>query len=387
MTQKPSKHRLQELAHKWLRGNITPSQQQEFNNWFLKDNEEPVDITDDFAATEEEHRQKILDLIHAKIREEKALPIFRLSWRAISVAAAILIFLSIGTFFLLNKQPVQEFAQNQSNDIAPGGNRAILTLANNKKISLTDAHNGVLAQQGNININKTADGQVTYAGKGISVSGQQETVYNTMTTPRGGKYTLILADGTVAVLDAASSITYPVAFYGKNRKVEITGQVYFEVVHNSAKPFVVSVRGQTIEDLGTHFNINAYDDEPVMKTTLLEGGVKLSKGTATAILKPGQQGIIQLNNNNIKVKEVDIEDAIAWKDGLFRFSDESLESILRKVSRWYDVDIEYTDNSVKSLSFGAVITRFTNVSKVLGMLELTKEVHFRIQGKKIIVMK
>lgn len=308
-------------------------------------------------------------------------------WQArIAAAASIILCLSVGGYVLLHKQPVQHITQNKVPDVKPGSDKAVLTLSNGKQISLTDAGNGKLAQQGNTTINKTANGQVVYQQQKNRSNADAQTAYNILTTPRGGKYSLTLADGTIAVLDAASSIKFPAAFTKHDRKVEITGQVYFEVVHNAAKPFKVAVKGQTIEDIGTHFNINAYDDEPVIRTTLLEGGISIAKGTNKVVLIPGQQATSGAGDN-ISLKNVDTEEAIAWKNGYFLFNDESLQSVMRKVSRWYDVDIEYPQGENITDSYGGSITRYGNVSKVLKMLEVTGNVRFRVEGKKIIVLK
>jgi len=269
------------------------------------------------------------------------------------------------------------------NDIAPGKNAAMLTLANGEVINLSDAKNGILALEQQINIRKTGDGQVIYSA-GIS---SEALVYNTMNTPRAGKYTLTLADGTIATLDAESSITYPVAFGKKERRVKMTGQVYFQVVHNADQPFRVDVKDQMIEDLGTEFNINAYDDEAIMKTTLIEGSARVIYHGSSALLSPGQQAAIHRGAEKISVNKVDTEEATAWKNGYFLFNNEPLESVMRKISRWYDVDVVYPSVAPIGESYLGSITRYSNVSKVLQMLEITGDVKFRIEGKKIIVVK
>jgi transmembrane sensor len=310
-------------------------------------------------------------------------------WPRIAAAASIILALSAGGYFLLHKQQPQQTAQNQKHDILPGRNQATLTLANGQKIILTKALNGKLAQLGATTVKAQGGNGVSYI-KGVTANPAVETiVYNTLSTSRGEQspYPLILSDGTKVWLNAASSITFPTTFTGSERRVKVTGEVYFEVVHHAALPFNVSVKGENIEDIGTHFNINAYDDEAAVRTTLLEGAISVATNGHKVILQPGQQAVIHHGKSTIIVEQADTQEAIAWKEGMFRFTDESLASIMRKVSRWYDVDIEYTDNSVKDLPFGAVSTRFTNVSQVLKMMEMTKEVHFKIEGKTIIVSK
>jgi len=385
------KYNAKDLISKYNEGTATPEERMLVESGFLKELENS-------AHTPSQERIELADKriaakLMAYIGNTQAKTV-RL-WPRIAVAASILVFFSVGLYFYVNKIKNSPLSvQHSQHDIAPGSNKAILTLANGKTIILTGAKNGQLAIQGNMAVTKKADGEVAYSKQSDPDSYRNENPirqkadeieYNTMTTPRGGKYDLTLADGTKVWLDAASSITYPVAFTGHDRSVQITGQVYFEVTHNAAKPFSVSVNGETVEVLGTHFNINAYGDEPVMKTTLLEGSIKVSKNGKTALLKPGQQSIIQSNSNSITVRDVDTEEATAWKNGYFLFDNESLESVMRKVSRWYDVDIQYpADQKVKE-TYGGSITRYSNVSKVLDMLEITGHVKFEIEGKKIIV--
>ena len=303
-------------------------------------------------------------------------------WYRYAVAASIILCLGAGGYFLLHKaQPVQ-LAQNQV--IVPGGNKAILTLANGQKISLTDARNGQIARQAGAQISKTNNSQLVYVNSvpGTAASGgTAETVYNTIETPRGGQYTLKLADGTIAILDAASSIKYPVAFNGKERQVAITGQVYFEVVHNAAQPFKVVTARETIEDIGTKFNVNAYENEPALKTTLLEGSIKVNH----TLLKPGQQAILKPGSNQLSVAEANTEEVMAWKNGYFIFNDEDIQSIMRKVARWYDVEVTY-QGDLSGKTFAGYVSRFKNVSEVLRKLQATGTIHFKTEGRRITVM-
>jgi ferric-dicitrate binding protein FerR (iron transport regulator) len=216
------------------------------------------------------------------------------------------------------------------------------------------------------------------------VNGSSAPVYNTLTTPRGGMYRLVLSDGTLAILNAASSILYPTVFTGKERSVTVRGEVYFEVKHNAAMPFKVKSGSQTIEVLGTHFNVNAYDEVNHIKTTLLQGAVRVTSGSVSKYLVPGEQS--DFSHNEIKVLKIDAEDAIAWKNGFFTFEDESLENIMRNISRWYDVEVSYQDVD-RSMPFGGGVSRFEDVSKVLEKLELTGKIHFKIEGRRILVTK
>jgi transmembrane sensor len=364
------------LIDKYLQGNCTPEEKATVETWYNR-----------LAAGQKD----ILGLpdyneLHERIQaglpaEPEKAKVTRL-WPRIAAAASVLLVLSTGVYFALHKkQPVQQIAQNQTHDLLPGSNKAILTLSSGKQLSLTDASNGTIAKEHNTTIEKNKNGTVSYNGDNAQSGGQL--VYNTITTPRGGQWYLVLPDGTRAMLDAASSIKYPIAFNGNERRVQITGQVYFEVVHNAAKPFLVDVKEQTIEDRGTHFNINAYDDEPAIRTTLLEGSVKITRGTETALLKPGQQASTVDGSNTIKVGDADLDETVAWKNGLFSFKNADMQTVMRQLSRWYDVDITYEGN-IPHRFFNGDMHRNLKASQVLDVLSFYK-VHFEIAGKRIIV--
>ena len=304
-------------------------------------------------------------------------------WPRIAAAASILLALSAGGYFVFHKTAIPQTAQSEQHDIAPGHNQATLTLANGQKIVLTKGLNGKLAQQGNTAITVNAGNAIAYQSQ--SATAEAVIQYNTLSTARGEQspYPLILPDGTKAWLNAASSITFPTAFAGNDRTVTVTGEAYFEVVHNSNKPFRVKIKDQTIEDIGTHFNINGYDDEPVISTTLIEGSVKIYTANASAILKPGQQS--NASNGHIKVAQVDADDAIAWKQGYFQFNTDDLESGMRKIARWYNIDVEYKNDAVRKQALAGTISKYSNVSQVLKKMELTGVIHLSLSGHKIIV--
>jgi ferric-dicitrate binding protein FerR (iron transport regulator) len=286
--------------------------------------------------------------------------------------------LSLGGYFLFHHQPKKQIAR--VHDIAPGGNKAILTLADGSMIDLRAAKNGKLAKQGDMVINKNADGQIVYANSENNAS-SQNTGFNIATTPRGGQFQLVLADGTKVWLNAASSIKYPVVFNGNERKVELTGEAYFEVAHDKEKPFRVISNGQEVEVLGTHFNINAYHDEKSAKTTLLEGSVRISSEGKNKMLKPGEQA--HFENGDILIADVDVNEVVAWKNGFFQFKDDNIRDIMRQLGRWYDVDIKYEGN-LPDREFSGTLSRNANLSQMLDILSF-KKIHFRIEGKTIIV--
>jgi len=266
------------------------------------------------------------------------------------------------------------------NDIDPGTNKAMLTLANGKQILLTEGVNGSLAEEAGVEITKTAEGQLVYMFNGHKAPeiGIGE---NKITTPKGGQYQLQLADGTKIWLNAASSIKFPILFVGPQRKVELEGEAYFEVAKDKVHPFIVKSINQELEVLGTHFNLKVYGDGNHTTTTLLEGSVKVNN----MMLKPGQEST--LTSGQIKVREVDTDNAISWKNGFFTFDEEPLESILITICRWYDVDIQFKDEELRTKVFSGRISRYVKVSQVLNKLALTRAVRFEIKGRTITVMK
>lgn len=309
----------------------------------------------------------------------------------IAAMAAFVIPMSL-YIYQRNQVKFKPVSSQQMAKIIPGGNKAILTLANGSKISLTDVKNGEVANQSGIVITKNRDSQLVYQPATMS-SMAKEIAYNKIETPKGGQFQLILSDGTKVWLNAASSLRYPSVFGQGERKVELDGEAYFEVAKNTAKPFLVSSSKQIVEVLGTHFNINAYTNEPVVSTTLLEGSIKVSSPFTNTykIIRPGQQSLIDRDDDDddsgIKVKNIDPDEAVAWKNGYFMFEKEGLASILRKVSRWYDVEIENPQGEkLDKLLFSGTLSKYSDVSKVLRKLELTESVRFKIMGRRIIVM-
>ncbi|HEY0177911.1 MAG TPA: FecR domain-containing protein [Pedobacter sp.] len=328
------------------------------------------------------------------IKEEiwRSLPVGRYRARRlkyfsyVSTAAILTICIGTGIYFSpVFKRPVTTKINYVKHDVAPGGNKATLTLADGRKIILDNKGKGEIAEQSGVKIRKTSDGQLVYTISG-SVAVNPDT-YNSIVTPRGGQYQIILPDGTRVWLNASSSLKFPAAFTGKERKVELSGEAYFEVAKNPVRPFKVITDKEEVEVLGTHFNINSYSNESTTRTALFEGSVKVTSNSSriSKMLKPGQQSLI--HENMLEVAGVDADEALAWKNGLFIFNNETLESIMRKVSRWYDVDVVYKSEEVRQDVFGGSVSRFGNVSEVLRMLEITGNVRFGIEENRIIVMK
>lgn len=303
-----------------------------------------------------------------------------------SIAAALIVILSIGIHFLNVKGPelVEKTNKTQVFDKNPGGNKAILTLGDGSKIVLDDINNGQIADQNGIKISKAADGTILYDMPMIAEQRNAAVLYNTIETPKGGKFQIILPDGSKVWLNSVSSLHFPATFTGKSRNVELTGEAYFEVAKNPDVPFIVKTKDMNILVTGTQFNVMAYGDEKFSATTLVEGSVRVSNPSNKMILKPGEQVVSVNQSESLNKRIVDIEQAIAWKNGLFQFSNSDIATVMNQISRWYDVSIEYQSN-IPEKHFGGYISRDSKLSQVLKMLELSG-VKFIIKEKKIIVL-
>jgi ferric-dicitrate binding protein FerR (iron transport regulator) len=294
-----------------------------------------------------------------------------------AAAAAVVLLLAGSAYWLMNKQPEKTIAAVQPvehTDIAPGMNKAVLTLGDGSTVTLDSAGNQVIKQ----GIRKQ-NGQLLYSGEedGDIVH------YNKLSTPRGGQFKIVLPDGTKAWLNSASTLRYPTAFNGKDRTVELEGQAYFEVAKNATQPFKVMVDHMEVQVLGTDFDVMAYPDESTINTTLLSGSVQVKDGQTLKLLKPGQQAL--MSTDGITVKDADLKKVTAWKNGLFVFNNMALPAILREVARWYDIEIVYAAKPGEEL-YGGGIGRNLNLSGVLDLLEGNGYNHFRIEGRKVIVL-
>jgi hypothetical protein len=307
-----------------------------------------------------------------------------LSWLRYAAAAVLTIGLSFGVYKYMSRDGSERLAIAKiHHDINPGGNKAVLTLANGSKIQLDDAKNGRLVQQGNSAVVKLANGSLVYS-PGASYSGAP--VNNTMSTPRGGQYRLQLPDGTKVMLNAQSSITYPTAFTGHSRNVTVTGEAYFEVTKNKKMPFIVSFGNEKVEVLGTHFDIRAYASQPRYQTTLVEGSVRLSSGNIKQMLIPGQQASYDTDARAFNVQAVDTDDILAWTNGLFVFDNTELGQVIEELSRWYNVDFIYKGNQ-PGLHFTGLIKRDLTLSRALKLIETTSSIKFTISGNEVIIEK
>lgn len=380
------------LIEKYLNGTLSTEERSLLDQWYnslADDKAALLPGSEDEQEINERLQRRIFNTIHHTRRM-----LFR-KWQLPIIAASVLLTLiSTAVYYYIHPGKLTDAALTQkgsallpaATDIVPGGNRALLTLADGSTIILDSASNGTISRQGNVKVIKLDNGLLSYAGQGTKKDTNKEMVFNTISTPRGGQYQVTLSDGTKVWLNAASSIRFPVTFTGSTeRSVSVTGEAYFEVAHNKHMPFKVQVNNNEIEVLGTHFNINAYDDEATMKTTLLEGKIKqtVNGGTSQKILLPGQQSDVDRDGKMIVNENVDTEEAIAWMRGNFQFKSADLHTVLRQVARWYDAEIEYKGNI--NLHFTGQLPRSENVTTLFENLALTGEVHFRIEGRKIIV--
>ncbi|TKC08615.1 FecR family protein [Pedobacter frigoris] len=347
----------EELLEKYKAGLCTAEEVQLLQKWFHH------------LGEDEASELNVGDLTAAKLKFEQnirgsILPLHKYKlWPRVAVTAAAVAAIVFGIWFFNSDTGALKQVQGDvvfKNDIAPGKNTATLLLANGKVIALDTNKKSVV---------------VTDSVKTATML--------TASTPRGGTYQVILPDGTKVWLNAASSIKFPSDFKGtKQRRIELTGEAYLEVAKDKSHPFIVESDGQQVEVLGTHFNVNSYADEGAIKTTLLEGSVKVND----VILKPNQQSLLT-GPNRIQVKDVDVTEAVAWKNGLFSFNKAPMQTVMRQIARWYNVEVEYESDDLKNKLLEGSVSRYDKVSGILNAIAQTGAAKFKIEGKKIIVIK
>lgn len=376
-----------ELLARYQAGIATDEEKAQVEAWYAGLNEQASPVSQQQVEEDAIWSRKQLRQQHFPVRVIRR-------WPRMLAAAAVLALIATSVYWLIQQQQPGRPAVTATTtvkDIRPGGDKAILTLANGQQITLDDVQQGTVASQSGITITKTAQGQLVYTIASTK-EGQEAgdlNAINTITTPRGGQYQVVLPDGTHVWLNAASSLQYPVVFKPSGRQVQLSGEACFEVAADKARPFRIVTDAnhnhQLVEVLGTTLNINAYDDEAAIKTTLIDGAirVKQQEGDAGKLLKPGQQAVIQAAG--FAVNEVDADAAIAWKNGYFVFDEEDLAGIMRKIARWYDVEIEYKDQHLRTERFNGTVSRYGLVSQVIKVLELTQVAHFTLAGNKIVI--
>ncbi len=372
------------LSDKIISGVATIEEIELFNRVFNSFNQKAEDWNGDLLG----NKENIERLMHSYIMQKtENVPVVTL-WKKWAVAAAALLIISTISFYIydnkVSESSISSTGKENSiqNIIVPGTNKAYLTLGNGSTIILDTVASGKFAKDGSTTITKLDNGTLVYDLRNTNSS---EITYNTITTPRGGNYQVILQDGSKVWLHAASSLRYPTAFNSNERKVQLKGEGYFEIAHNPSSPFKVEVNKVEVKVLGTQFNINAYNDENAIKTTLLKGSVRIASNNHNVLLAPGQQAEINKNGDLTVLKNIDVQQAIAWKNGLFHFESNDAGTIMRQISRWYDVDVVFEGNLSKE-TFSGMVSTDQNISEVLKILE-EAGLKFRIEGKKLFVLK
>lgn len=373
-----TKKRIEDLLDRYNNGNVTEEEKALVESWYNRFT--PPGPERDVEHMKQDQKESLRRLL-ADIDNRGHR---RIGPRYTAAAAILVLFTAFGIYHAITdkKNRLPEYAvKPAAKEIAPGTNKAILTLANGRTIDISDTKNGQIATQAGVTIDKTGDGQVKYETN-VAAAASTEAI-NTISVPRGGKYQLVLADGTKVWLNAASSLKFPAAFSGGERVVELTGEAYFEVAHNAKQPFKVKTAGQVVQDLGTRFNVNSYTDEDGVATTLVEGSVKIYDAKGQTLIRPGQQYLLKTNGSAEIKNDVDIDEITAWKSDMFQFDNANIKTIMRQVARWYDIDVEFK-GPVPNYTYHGKISRNSNASQVLKILALSG-INFTIEGRTIIV--
>lgn len=368
----------EQLIERYLEGNCSVEEKATVESWYLFLAESSAPLAP--GETDEVVKGQIWEEIDKRTQPRR--------WSLLpylSIAASLILVFSIAYYMIPGSPELENkvVQHKTAANLLPGGKKAVLLTASGDQIVLTDAPNGVLATLGDILVSKTRDGDLSYVADNNKKDNSQPG-YNTLSTPKGGIYNITLADGTRVTLDAMSSIRFPTVFNGATRDVTTSGQVYFEVAHNPSKPFRVKTNKQTIEVLGTHFNVSTFGKQS-LTTTLLKGSVRVTANGKSKLLKPGEQAALSLAKNEMFVSTgIDTTEAVAWKNGLFLFNNADVRVVMDQIGRWYDVDVMY-EGEIPATHFSGKIYKNIDASKVLRILSLSG-LKFRIEGKKIIIM-
>ena len=390
-----SNARLQFLISKYLNRSLTEDERVELldyfdNPAFLNEIEErfgqEYEREDGAEEMSESHQQQLLQHVFEYRSANKQEQTRKIKlWPRIGIVAAVATLLvSAGIWFYKANYRTQPNGQiAYQNDVSPGKSGATLTLANGQSIRLNDALSGELAKEAGVIISKTADGQLVYELKEGNAGSDK---INILATGNGETYQVRLPDGSLVWLNAASTLKYPASFSKHpDRRVELSGEAFFDIAKDKVHPFIVKTSNQEVKVLGTKFNVNAYADEPVTATALLEGSVKISSGKKQQLLQPGFQAVN--NGSSIRVNEVNIDNVISWKEGDFYFERVDFRTVMRKIGRWYNVEVVYAPSVPANITSNGVISRDNNLSAVLKLIEKSEQVHFRVEGRKVYVSK
>jgi transmembrane sensor len=360
-----SKNNIADLLERYQRGECTPEEKARVDQWF-EAHEMAETRFEQMTANEQENWVSALFADIQQANQPKPTTIYRKLYPYIAAASVILILGSGLLFFKLKSLPPP------SGDVSPYTAKAILKTGHGKTLILDSNRKGTLAQYANTHIQKTSDDRIVYTNN-------QETeinaIFDTLQVPAGGKpYHLKLADGSVIIVNVASTLRFPENFRKNNNEVElISGEAYFNIIHDAQAPLIIKAKGQTIEDIGTEFNVNTYHDEPDSRTTLVEGAVKVNR----KLLAPGQQAI--LRGSTLMIAKADVEQITSWKNGYFRFNGEDIQTVMRELARWYNIEVRY-EGKISKEGYYVKISRSKNISEVLKALERTNSVHFKIEG-------
>lgn len=376
------KHFAEELLNKYIQGSCSEEERAMVESWHLKDLSESNKIPSKETILLVSQRMRYA--LSARTGNTQPLQRTQKLWYRFAYIASALFLISLMSYLYINKSVHRDplTVNRKLIDILPGSNKAILTISGGKKISLDGNSNALLAGETNVNALKSTHGILVYE----PLKEENKYIYtHKLETPRGGHYQVDLPDGTKVWLNAASSLTYPTVFKDKERNITLSGEAYFEVAKDKNKPFKVKSGQQVIEVLGTHFNIFAYPEEGKIQTSLLEGSIKVVKGGQSKLIRPGQSATTVDSTTAISIAEADLEKSVAWKNNEFIFNGENLESIMKSISRWYNIEILYRDKAGKTKYWG-VVSRNQNLSAVLKMLQSTGKVSFKLEGRRLIVM-
>ncbi|MCF2493063.1 FecR family protein [Dyadobacter chenhuakuii] len=386
--------RLEELFNRYYNGLATASEKEELMAFirlskddavlekFLKKGWEELNPSDGIL-TNETSNAMLSSILDATPKDEIQTKVIRIGWLRYAAAAAVFVLIGLGAWWKLAPDPATKIAhtaQPKTSDVKPGGAKALLTLSDGSAIELASAKSGFLTRQGDAEVSKSQEGILVYNAKPGNAT--EKVSINTLSTPKGGQYEVLLPDGSKVWLNASSSIRFPSTFPSSERKVEITGEAYFEVAKDKSRPFRVKFNKSEVQVLGTSFNIMAYPEEGPSKTTLVEGSVFIRNVNQNTKLKPGQQAAV-LSTGKIKTRYIALDEAVAWKNGMFYFKDASVEEVMRQLSRWYDVEVLYA-GKIPVRQFTGRVSRHVNLSEVSGMLRYAG-VNCRIEGSRMII--
>jgi len=379
-----TENNLQQLLKKYREGTALPEERALLEAWYHSLEYDTTVFTDE-AAMQQMQAAGWTAVTAGKANSAPVVGLFR-RYRVGIAAAVLLAVAGISLLLIPQRKPAQGGADVvQASPVKPAGDKAVLTLANGQQIVLEQANSGAIAEQNGIQVMKLGNGQLAYNQAGQARSATAP-MYNTLTTPRGGQYKVILPDGSRVWLNSASSLTYPTVFNGK-RLVKLSGEAYFEVAANAREPFTVQVNKTEVDVLGTEFNVYAYTDEPAVTTTLVQGSVRVTHGmpagSKTELLTPGEQAVGA--ETYLVTRKANMRQVLSWKNGLFIFEDRKLAEVLREISRWYDIDIDM-QAPADDTRYGGVINRNSPLPKVLALLEQNGIRHFKVEGRKVVVL-